>query len=126
MCILRDKKDAHVDNDYIHANFVDGYMQRNAYILTQVPLKETLLDYWLMIWQNCVQVIVMTSKFEFKTETHYWPMTPGETMHISDAVSVKNLKTENSFQGYRLSCLLLTNLDVSFNLGLICCYLCIL
>lgn len=47
---------------YIHANFVDGYMQKKAFINAQGPLDETVEDFWLMIWQECTLVIAMTTK----------------------------------------------------------------
>ena len=47
---------------YIHANYVDGYMQKKAFINAQGPLDETVEDFWLMIWQECTLVIAMTTK----------------------------------------------------------------
>ena len=50
------------NDDYIHANYVDGYKQKNAYISTQGPLDETVRDFWQMVWQETILVIAMTIK----------------------------------------------------------------
>ena len=48
--------------NYIHANYVDGYKQKKAFINAQGPLDETVDDFWSMIWQECTVVIAMTTK----------------------------------------------------------------
>ena len=48
--------------NYIHANYVDGYKQKNAFINAQGPLDETVADFWSMIWHECTVVIAMTTK----------------------------------------------------------------
>ncbi|XP_045467341.1 tyrosine-protein phosphatase non-receptor type 9 [Harmonia axyridis] len=50
------------DGDYIHANFVDGYKQKNAFISTQGPLPKTTAEFWRMVWEQQTLVIVMTTK----------------------------------------------------------------
>ncbi|XP_044760740.1 tyrosine-protein phosphatase non-receptor type 9 [Coccinella septempunctata] len=50
------------DSDYIHANFVDGYKQKNAFISTQGPLPKTTAEFWRMVWEQQTLVIVMTTK----------------------------------------------------------------
>ena len=46
-------------NDYIHANYVDGFEYARKFILTQDPMENTFEDFWTMIWQADTRVIVM-------------------------------------------------------------------
>lgn len=55
-------EDGDPTSDYINANFVDGYKQRNAYISTQGPLPKTAPDFWQMVWEQHCLVIVMTTR----------------------------------------------------------------
>ena len=46
-------------DDYINANYVDGYARTQAYICTQGPLEHTVGDFWSMTWQQNSRVIFM-------------------------------------------------------------------
>lgn len=84
-------------NDYIHANYVDGYKQKNAYISTQGPLDETVEDFWLMIWQQMTLVIAMTTKVIEQRKlkcSQYWPAEVGQTFNI-DLFDITNLEVED-------------------------------
>ncbi|CAI2184569.1 6266_t:CDS:1 [Funneliformis geosporum] len=66
--------------DYINASYIEAPNNVRKYIVTQGPLKETIDDFWLMIWEQNTRIIVMLTnqieKEEIKCET-YWPKETG-------------------------------------------------
>ncbi|XP_078144667.1 tyrosine-protein phosphatase non-receptor type 18 [Centroberyx gerrardi] len=50
------------DSDYINASFIQGATVSRLYIGTQGPLSSTLKDFWRMIWQHEVKVIIMACR----------------------------------------------------------------
>ncbi|CAL8098326.1 unnamed protein product [Calicophoron daubneyi] len=76
--------------NYIHANWVDGYRQKNAFICTQGPLAETAGDFWQMIWDYHIPVIVMITKIyeaeRFKCYP-YWPKTLQQKLYFKSGVA---------------------------------------
>ncbi|XP_005375261.1 PREDICTED: tyrosine-protein phosphatase non-receptor type 7 isoform X1 [Chinchilla lanigera] len=64
------------DGDYINANYIRGYDgQEKVYIATQGPMPNTMLDFWEMVWQEDVCLIVMLTQLREGKEkcVHYWP-----------------------------------------------------
>lgn len=63
------------ESDYINANFIKGVYGPKAYIATQGPLANTVVDFWRMIWEYGVGIIVMACReFEMgrkKCERYY-------------------------------------------------------
>ncbi|XP_071118983.1 cell death abnormality protein 1-like [Haliotis cracherodii] len=66
---------------YINASFIDGPTRAKQYIATQGPLPHTVVDFWEMIWQQNVPVIVMLANIIEDGRRRcepYWPNEPGE------------------------------------------------
>ncbi|XP_062599288.1 receptor-type tyrosine-protein phosphatase T-like, partial [Saccostrea cucullata] len=44
---------------YINAVFLPAYKNRHSFIVTQIPLKETVVDFWRLVYQQRVSTIVL-------------------------------------------------------------------
>ncbi|CAF4206925.1 unnamed protein product [Rotaria socialis] len=56
-------------SSYINANYVNGYLNEyHAFIATQGPLANTIVDFYRMIWQERVPVIVMITRLYEKNK----------------------------------------------------------
>jgi len=70
-------------SDYINANYIFD----KEYISTQAPTPSTIPDYWRMIWEQEVPVIVMLTKLFERGQIRahaYWPEKVGETITYGD------------------------------------------
>lgn len=97
-------------SDYINASFMDGYRRRNAYIATQGPLPKTYVDFWRMVWEQMVLIIVMTTRVVERGRVkcgQYWPLEDGRTEQHGYFL-IKNTQVE-VFQDFKLSHLELYN-----------------
>ncbi|XP_047245821.1 tyrosine-protein phosphatase non-receptor type 12 isoform X2 [Girardinichthys multiradiatus] len=85
-------KTTNQDTDYVNANFIKGVDGPKAYIATQGPLPNTVIDFWRMNWEYSVAVIVMACReFEMgrKKCERYFPSRDEEPL---------------SFGPFRISC----------------------
>lgn len=65
-----------IGSDYINANFVMGYKERKKFICTQGPMETTVNDFWRMIWEQHLEIIIMLTNLEEYNKTkcaRYWP-----------------------------------------------------
>ncbi|XP_065344145.1 receptor-type tyrosine-protein phosphatase epsilon-like isoform X1 [Cloeon dipterum] len=83
------------NSDYINANYVDGYKQPKAYIASQGPKADTLNDFWRMVWQEKISLIVMVTNIleggKKKCEV-YWSDVKQEVRY--GFVTVRTIKEE--------------------------------
>ncbi|KAK0198083.1 hypothetical protein F5146DRAFT_1018098 [Armillaria mellea] len=49
-------------DDYVNASYVQPLCTRRRYIATQGPLEATFVDFWTLVWQQNVHVIVMLTR----------------------------------------------------------------
>ncbi|KAJ8000485.1 hypothetical protein DPEC_G00180620 [Dallia pectoralis] len=97
-------------SDYINASFMDGYKRRNAYIATQGPLPKTSGDFWRMVWEQMVLIVVMTTRVVERGRVkcgQYWPLEEGRTEQQGHFL-IKNTHIQ-LYQDFRLSHLELYN-----------------
>ena len=53
-----------------------GYKQPNAFIATQGPVPDSIVDFWRMVWEQEVPTIVMLTNLEERGRIkchRYWP-----------------------------------------------------
>ncbi|XP_019895826.1 tyrosine-protein phosphatase non-receptor type 9 isoform X2 [Esox lucius] len=84
-------------SDYINASFMDGYKQKNAYIGTQGPMEKTYGDFWRMVWEQNVLVIVMTTRTDEGSRKkcgQYWPLEEGG-QEVYGHMAVVNQRVDN-------------------------------
>ncbi|UJR10206.1 hypothetical protein I4U23_014421 [Adineta vaga] len=96
-------------NDFINANYVSGYNnQEKAYIFTQGPLQNTVKDFWRMIWQENITIIVMTTNIRESGMMKcypYWPLETNECLN-SGLYQIQNEKSDK-YDSFVITTLLL-------------------
>lgn len=63
-------------SNYINANFISTVVKNYSFIATQGPLTTTVTNFWKMIEQNEVSIIMMFCNLEEKNKVKcfkYWP-----------------------------------------------------
>nr|XP_022306514.1 uncharacterized protein LOC111112922 isoform X2 [Crassostrea virginica] len=91
------------DNDYINANFIKNCNGDKAYIAAQGPKKVTLADFWRMIWQENVKLVVMLTNIVENGKnkcTQYWP-EKDKGMDVGPCKIKLLEETEYAFHTYR-------------------------
>jgi len=103
-------------SDYINGSYITGYQSRNAYIATQGPLEETVLDFWRMMWEQNVNTIVMLTQVvecgrPGLSKCHeYWPSDKPLVLSSMFIISHRQTSETHSFTRREL---VLTNTSTS-------------
>ncbi|XP_011312155.1 tyrosine-protein phosphatase 99A isoform X2 [Fopius arisanus] len=91
--------------DYINANYIDGWQRSRAYIGTQGPLQWTIESFWRMVWEQRVSIIVMITNLVERGRAKcdmYWPKEEPEiygniqvTLTKEDIMATYTVRTLN-------------------------------
>ncbi|XP_004860179.1 receptor-type tyrosine-protein phosphatase C isoform X1 [Heterocephalus glaber] len=99
-----DDSDSEETSKYINASFVMNYWKPEMMIAAQGPLKETIVDFWQMIFQRKVKVIVMLTELKHGDQeicAQYWgegKQTYGDLeVHIKDT-NISSMYTAREFE----------------------------
>ncbi|KGL93171.1 Receptor-type tyrosine-protein phosphatase C, partial [Charadrius vociferus] len=80
--------DCEESSKYINASFITGYWGPKAMIATQGPLQETISDFWQMVFQRKVKIVVMLTELKEGDQelcAQYW----GEGKQTYDGIEVQ-------------------------------------
>ncbi|XP_050799494.1 receptor-type tyrosine-protein phosphatase kappa-like isoform X3 [Gopherus flavomarginatus] len=74
--ILMSSLNADGSPGYINAVFVGTYAEEDNIIVTQLPLRETLVDFWALLWDYTCTMLVMLNRLEELDQTYltFWPV----------------------------------------------------
>ncbi|CAD5227720.1 unnamed protein product [Bursaphelenchus okinawaensis] len=90
-------------NDFIHANMVQHSTLSNRFICSQGPLDHTVTDFWEMIWEQKIKLVIMLCQvMEEKRNkcAQYWPKHAGQSRQYGPFV-VKNEMTDQTELGLK-------------------------
>lgn len=59
-----------MNSDYINAVYVDGFRVKDQFVATQFPLTSTVSDFWRLITEKNVSLIVVLN--EVDTQIKVW------------------------------------------------------
>lgn len=96
-------------SDYINANFVIGYKERKKFICAQGPMDSTVNDFWRMIWEQHLEIIIMLTNLEEYNKTKcakYWPERVSDSVQFGE--TTVSFESEQRYSDY-----LVRNIKVS-------------
>ncbi|KAH9490224.1 hypothetical protein Btru_036087, partial [Bulinus truncatus] len=99
-------------NDYINASHitVEAGDKTLRYIASQGPVLDSVSDFWRLLWQEKVNIVVMLTQLteNGKVKCHcYWPQSKEEVMDVEDgALKIKQIRS------YRIDGFVITQMTV--------------
>lgn len=114
--------------NYINASYISVEEARRKYILTQGPLPNTIVHFWLMIWEQNSKAIIMLNKLIEKNQlkcSQYWPSrgndahqhilensnSDGNSLELPEVALRIELLSEKKYADYVVRDLRLTNTE---------------
>ncbi|CAL8325308.1 unnamed protein product [Merluccius merluccius] len=79
----------------IHVNCMQGGTSERDFICTQGPLRSTMADFWRMVWEQNVSIIVMVTALRQKDVVlcdEYWSLARGTVYHGAFQVNTLSCK----------------------------------
>ncbi|CAD5115526.1 DgyrCDS4493 [Dimorphilus gyrociliatus] len=90
--------------DYINANYISGYNKKQTFIASQGPTDNMVNDFWKMIWEHKIPVIIMvTNLYENGTTkcVQYWANKEEERPKNFGPISVQCIG-EKEYLDYKI------------------------
>ena len=91
--------------NYINANYVNGSHSPHEngsyhYIATQAPLEESTYEFWSMIWENNVEIIVMLVNLDEGRNkvSKYWSDT---SVHKNEDIEITVRDIQETYYGFK-------------------------
>lgn len=84
-------------DDYINASIIPQHSLNKTYIAAQAPLPHTFGDFWDMIWEQDVGMVIMLTRFieKRKVKAHcYWPSLNSTISFGSTTISCTSVVEE--------------------------------
>ncbi|XP_056017470.1 receptor-type tyrosine-protein phosphatase epsilon-like [Ostrea edulis] len=88
------------ESDYMNANYIEDVQGKKSYIATQGPTSKTVVDFWKMVWQEDISVIVCLTNLKEGNKNkcaQYWPNSSDKIKKGN--ISIRNQK-ENVYADY--------------------------
>ncbi|CAF4401480.1 unnamed protein product, partial [Rotaria sp. Silwood2] len=92
-------------SSYINANYITGWPNEyHAFIATQGPLSNTIIDFYRMIWQEYTPVVVMITRLFENNKSKCERYIPDSRAHQYGPfyVEVKSINYQNDYEIRRL------------------------
>ncbi|XP_026482825.1 receptor-type tyrosine-protein phosphatase kappa-like [Ctenocephalides felis] len=86
------------DSDYINAVLVDGFKTKEQFIVTHFPLEQTIDDYWRMIFDKRVKIVIVFNEVDVTDPTvvKFVPTRINQEMKPSPRITIKTLNKGDS------------------------------
>ena len=73
---------------------LQGFLKRNSYIITQMPLPHTVIDFWRMVYEHGCNSIVMLNSMDDGDEVRSYSFTDYSEVSLSRDKAIVSNKLE--------------------------------